>query len=153
MPDATKGQASIHIEAPPEKVYAVVSDVTRTGEWSPECLRCEWLDGATEAKVGARFKGSNKRGWMKWSTRPEVTAADPGKEFAFKTKETQWAYRMTPSNGGTELTEAFEVYNPPGAVTRFVFQTMARIKDRQGELESAMQTTLTRIKSVVEGSA
>lgn len=29
--------ASIHIPAPPSVVYAAISDVTRTGEWSPVC--------------------------------------------------------------------------------------------------------------------
>lgn len=41
-----RGERSIEIAATPEQVYAVVSDVSRTGEFSPECRGAEWLDGA-----------------------------------------------------------------------------------------------------------
>ena len=49
MPTARRGRSSIDVAAPPELVYDLISDVTRMGEWSPECYRCEWLDGATAA--------------------------------------------------------------------------------------------------------
>jgi len=153
MMKPTKGEARIHIDAPPEKVYAAITDVTRMGEWSPECQRAEWLGGATEATVGARFKGSNKRGRMKWSTKPEVTAADPGREFAFKTPQTQWSYRLAASNGGTEVVESYNVYKLPPALIGWFFSTMAGIKDRDAELQVDMQQTLSRLKAAVEGSA
>ena len=51
---------SIEIETPPERVYELVSDVTRMGDWSPECTSCSWTDGATGPAVGARFKARNK---------------------------------------------------------------------------------------------
>lgn len=37
-------EASVDIAAPPEAVWTVVADVTRTPEWSPVCHRVEWLD-------------------------------------------------------------------------------------------------------------
>ncbi|MGB8503197.1 SRPBCC family protein, partial [Mycobacterium sp.] len=62
MPTATTGSANVHIDAPPLAVYRLVSDITRMGQWSPECYRCEWLDGATGATVDARFRGHNRLG-------------------------------------------------------------------------------------------
>ena len=56
----------------------MVSDVTRMGEWSPETIRCTWIDGATGPAVGARFKGTNRRGIFRWSTKPEIVVADRG---------------------------------------------------------------------------
>src|SRR5215204_714502 len=101
--EGIEGQASIQIQAPPEKVYAMLSDVTRMGEWSPECMRAEWLGGATGPAPGARFRGHNKLNWLiRWSTTPTVKVADPGNE------ETRWTYRFAPKGGGTELTESFE---------------------------------------------
>jgi hypothetical protein len=70
MQKGTTGQAQVHIDARPDAVYTVVSDVTRMGEWSPETTKCEWIDGATGPAAGARFKGSNKRGFVRWSTKP-----------------------------------------------------------------------------------
>src|SRR5689334_11050854 len=101
MKKGTRGEAAVHVDAPPAKVYDVVSDVTRMGEWSPETTRCEWLDGANGPAVGARFKGSNQRGIARWSTKPRVTVADPGREFAFVVghrghDQTQWSYRFEP---------------------------------------------------------
>jgi len=95
----------VHVDATPERVYAVVSDVTRMGEWSPETKKCEWLDGVTGPAVGARFKGSNKRGLVSWSTKPRVVAADPGREFAFDVDtDTRWTYRFAPDGDGTMVT-------------------------------------------------
>ena len=80
--EGIEGQATIQIQAPPENVYAMLSDVTRMGEWSPECAKAEWIEGATGPVSGARFKGSNRRGLAVWSTKPRVVVADPGREFA-----------------------------------------------------------------------
>ena len=80
-----RGEVTVHMNASPDAVFALVSDVTRIGRYSPETFEAVWLDGATEPKVGARFKGHVKRngkGPIYWTT-CEVTACEPGKEFAF----------------------------------------------------------------------
>ncbi len=59
---------SVFVAAPPETVYDLVADLTRMGEWSPETTEVRWLDGATQAKVGARFRGTNRNGFRRWST-------------------------------------------------------------------------------------
>jgi uncharacterized protein YndB with AHSA1/START domain len=83
MSSATTGEARVRIAAPPESVYALIADVVRMGEWSPECERCEWLDGATGPSVATRFRGHNRLGVVRWQTTCVVTAADIGREFAF----------------------------------------------------------------------
>ena len=71
------------------------------GEWSPECYRCEWLDGATAAAVGVRFRGYNRLGRYRWERTAIVTAAERGRELSFATldertgrRETQWQYTI-----------------------------------------------------------
>ena len=143
-----QGEASIHVDATPDEVYALVSDVTRMGEWSPECVKAEWIDGATGPAVGAKFKGHNKIGrFMKWSTSPEVTVADPGREFAFRTKETIWRYRLAPAAGGagTEVTESFEVVSYNKAM-----QLIAPERKRQPQMVEGMHETLRRLKATAE---
>jgi hypothetical protein len=148
------GEASIHIAATPDVVYATVSDVTRMGEWSPETVRCEWIDGATGPVVGARFKGSNKRGFVRWSNTPEVIAAEPGKEFAFDVAgDTRWRYTFQPEEGGTRVTEQFEMLVDLKWYYAFAERYLMRIKDRKADLEAAMHTTLGRIKAIVETSS
>jgi hypothetical protein len=81
-------QVILEIDAPPEVVYDLVADVTRTPEFSPEVRRCTWLDGATGPAVGARFEVVNKAGrGPAWKNRPLVIVADPGREFAFSRTE------------------------------------------------------------------
>ena len=53
----TTGSASIHVSAQPDAVYALISDVTRMGEWSPETRSCEWLDGASGVRSEPRGSG------------------------------------------------------------------------------------------------
>ena len=54
--------SEIQIDATPAVVYALVSDVTRTGDWSPECVNCRWLHGATAAEADARYRGASPAG-------------------------------------------------------------------------------------------
>ena len=158
MKKGTTGQASLHVNAAPEKIYELVTDVTRMGEWSPECQHCEWLDGATGPTVGARFKGSNRKGLVRWSTKPRVVVADAGREFAFCTELrgndlTKWSYRFEPDGDGTKVTESFEMVNDQPATVTFAEKYIMRIKDRKADLERDMLATLERIKATVEGSA
>lgn len=151
MQKGTTGEAQVHIDASPDAVYAVVSDVTRMGEWSPETVKCEWIDGATGPAVGARFKGSNKRGIARWSTKPKVVAADPGREFAFQVDtDVTWTYRFEPDGTGTKLSESFEMLRDIRWYYAFAERWLMGVKDRRADLVNGMQTTLDRIKQVVE---
>src|SRR5206468_4094224 len=76
-------QATTTIAADPVKVYNLVSDLPRMGEWSPENTGGRWVGGATGPAVGARFRGTNRHGVAVWMTGVTVTAADPGQRFAF----------------------------------------------------------------------
>jgi uncharacterized protein YndB with AHSA1/START domain len=148
--EGVEGQATVHIEAPPEKVYAMITDVTRMGEWSPETQRAEWVGGATGPAVGARFKGHNKLGIARWSTTPTVKVADAGKEFTFETgkpgkEATRWTYRFTPKDGGTDLTESFEALRY-GAFMKLT----AKPDKRAAKLTGDIQQTLERIKQAAE---
>ncbi len=141
------------IDASPEKVWALLADVERMGEWSPECYRVRWLNGAaTPARVGARFKGRNKSGLLRWSMTCEVKVADPGREIAWSTTRggrdiVTWRYRLEPSNGGTNVTESFEAMRWPFDVRLFEDIVM---RDRDRKREHAMRTTLERIKAAAE---
>jgi hypothetical protein len=100
------------------------------GEWSPESVRCVWLDGATEPAVGARFKGWNRRGVMRWSNTPVVIAADEGREFAFDRRSMGfsviWRFTMEPSGTGTLVRECYRLERaappPPAGVDLFRLQ-------------------------------
>jgi hypothetical protein len=147
---------SVHIDAPPDVVYALVADVTRTPEFSPEILRCTWLGGATGPAVGARFEAVNKvtRG-PAWKNRPVVIAAQPGREFAFSRTEKfsgtlVWRYELAPDGDGTRLTESYEVTRPITRLGWFIIDRLFGCHDRRTELRAGMQQTLDRIRDAAE---
>lgn len=149
----TSGQASIHIDAPPAQVYAAVSDVGRMGEWSPECRRCEWLDGASGPAVGARFKGTNRRGLIRWTTKARVVTAETGREFAFTTDLVRWTYRFDAEDGGTRVSESFEMEKDEPLLFDWGQRYVMRIRDRRADLEQGMGATLARVKVAVEANS
>src|SRR2546423_8675121 len=105
------------MKAPPESVWALVSDVTRMGEWSPETVGCEWIGDRKEPVVGARFKGRNQSGWRKWSTVCTVVEAAPGASFAFDVKAgpvdvSRWKYQFEPADRGARVTASWTHRRP-----------------------------------------
>ena len=150
----TRDDHAIVIGAAPERIYDLVADMPRMGEWSPECQRVEWEGGSTGPVEGATFVGHNRggpRGIFNWSRRGRVLVADRGREFAFATEEggresTEWRYRFEAVDGGTRVTESYDVKWIPA---------WARIVDvptnRHRELLEAMRHTLEQLKRVAEG--
>ncbi len=158
MKSGANGRASVRIQATPEVLYDMVSDVRRMGEWSPECRHCEWIDGATGPAVGARFKGSNRRGAARWSTKPRVVTADPGQEFTFVTSHlhrdmTRWGYRFERvADGSTTVTESFEMLTGMPWYFRLSDRLLIGVKNRKSDLEENMAETLARLKAAVEST-
>lgn len=147
-------KVTVHMDASPAEVWALVADVTRIGEFSPETFEAEWLDGATEAAVGVKFRGHVKRngkGPIYWSP-AEITACEPERvlEFAVpnaKSPINTWRYDLAPAEGGgTDVTESFQLANKLPTKIYWALAGWARGKtNREG-----MRTTLERIKAVVE---
>ena len=96
---------SVRIEAPAERVWELVSDLPGMGALSPENTGGTWRGGATGPAVGARFRGSNRNGWRRWSTRVQVTRCEPGRSFALAVSSigipvSEWAYDITADGDG-----------------------------------------------------
>jgi dimethylaniline monooxygenase (N-oxide forming) len=145
-------EVSEHVAVEPGALYDMVSDVTRMGEWSPECYRCKWIGGASGPAVGARFIGFNRRGWVHWVTIPKVTVADQGREFAFRVPQSdaEWSYRFESDGEGTRLTETRRMLRKHSAL-RDRLVGLALGADRDGQVREGMQQTLRRIKAAAEG--
>jgi Polyketide cyclase / dehydrase and lipid transport len=155
MKAGTHAHASTDVQASPAALYDLVSDVRRMGEWSPECRHCEWIGGDTGPAVGARFKGTNRRGVARWSTKPRVVVADPGREFAFVTGHlgrdmTKWSYRFEPASDLTKVTESFAMLRDMPWYFRLADRLLMGVKDRKTDLETNMSETLRRLKAATE---
>lgn len=154
--DSFKHSGSIVINRSPEDVYALISDVARMGDWSPVCKAC-WWDEGDGPHVGAMFTGRNEVPERTWETRSEVLAAEPGREFAWAVAEpptrARWGYTLQTVDGGTELTETWEL-PPEGAAffeQRFGDDALAQIETRADAARSGIPVTLAAIKKSAEG--
>ncbi len=144
---------TVHMAAPPDAVWELVSDVTRIGEYSPETFEAEWLDGATGPAVGARFRGHVKRngkGPVYWTT-CTVTTSEPGREFAFGVGSENkplnvWRYQLEPAGDGTDVTESFQLADTLPLRIYWALLGWARGKTNR----DGMRTTLERMRAEVE---
>jgi uncharacterized protein YndB with AHSA1/START domain len=144
---------SLRIGAPPERVYAIVTDIAQMGRLSPECTGGRWLGGATGPVVGARFKGTNKRGMARWSTTNEVVVADLDRAFGFQTLQSgyRWDYRLEPDGDGTVLTETRSPFRERPLVAKVFTKLLLGGEDgHTDELRAGMQQTLERVKALAE---
>lgn len=146
-------EVSLVIDAPADRLYDIVSDVSKMGRLSPECTGGKWLGGATGPAVGARFKGHNRRGWARWSTTNRVVAANRGREFAFETLQSgaRWGYRFDPTGDATTVTESHEMFRRRPAIA-WVYATLmlGGAKEHDDEVKAGMRTSLERLKAVAE---
>lgn len=147
---------SIVVVATPEAVYDVVSDVTRTGEWSPQCRACWWLDGGSGA-VGDEFGGRQETAERTWETRSRVEEADRGRAFAWSVNDRKvlWRYDLEPVEGGTRLTESWE-FTDAGQqfmADKYGPDAEREIRTRQEAARSGVPVSLAAIKAVVEQGA
>lgn len=150
-------EATIDVAAPPERVWSLVSDVTRMGEWSPVCRRCEWLGDSDGPEVGARFVGHNRQTGARWSRECVVTATDPGREFAFHTlfrgsESARWRYRFEPMGDGTRVVESYEVLSIPRWVR--AFRRVPGMSQRSlRDAHRGMDLTLQHLKAAAEAGS
>lgn len=144
---------TVHMAASPERIWDLVSDVTKIGRYSPETFEAEWLEGATGPAVGARFRGHVKRngkGPIYWTT-CVVSACEPGREFVFGVGPegkplNVWRYVLEPAGDGTDVTESFEL--TPTLPLRLYWKLFGWTRGRTNR--NGMRTTLERIKAEVE---
>ncbi|HEX3289354.1 MAG TPA: SRPBCC family protein [Mycobacterium sp.] len=144
---------TISVAVSPDELFAMVSDVTRMGEWSPVCTAC-WWDEGDGPRVGAWFTGRNETSGRTWETRSQVVAADPGRKFAWQVNDgwVHWEYAFDPEDGGTRLTESWE-FLPAGIAgfhERYGADAEAQIQQRSDAARSGIPATLAAIKKAAE---
>ena len=141
------------ISAPAEQVWAMISDVTRMGEWSPENEGAEWLKGATGPEPGAKFRGKNRNGKKKWDTIATIVDVEPGRLFSFRVtaagfKVAEWRYTFEPTATGCRLTETW--IDERGVIAKTLGKPVSGVADRAAHNRTGMEQTLERLKTAAE---
>jgi uncharacterized protein YndB with AHSA1/START domain len=149
-------RVDLDIDAPAEQVWAMVADVTRMGEWSPENEGATWLGDASGPDVGARFRGANRNGKKTWSTEGKIVEADPGRVFAFEVsvkgvRVAEWRYVFEATERGCRVEEIWT--DQRGRLAKMLGKPISGVEDRASHNREGMEKTLAGLKSVAESAA
>lgn len=146
---------SIVIRAPAQVVYDLVEDPMRMADWSPECVRCRWIGGASQATVGARFRGTSRNGGRRWTTTSTIVDMRPAEVFAwevtyFRQPVARWEYRIELHPDGVQLVESVE--DRRGTLLRALSPLITGSPDRAKRNAATMESTLQAVKAAAEAS-
>lgn len=153
MPQSSPIQDSVEIDASPATVWALVSDLKRMGEWSPQCVRMKVF--GDEVKQGTRTLNLNRQGWKRWPTNAKVVTFEPQRTLAFRILEnrTVWTYELEPTATGTRLTET---RHTPKGISKIsslaVDGFLGGVPEFEVALKAGIRQTLDRIKVAAEAS-
>ncbi len=152
-------EVSVDVDGSPEAVWALITDVTRIGEWSPECVDGWWVDrDGPLPRVGARFEGHNRyRGGFEATASCVVSVVDRPRRFSWVVLDpdqvmdrpgSTWRYTLHASDtaGRTTVVHRFE-HGPGdtgvrGAVNEDPDNGHKIVDDRLEELRQNMVTTI-----------
>ena len=149
---------SIDIDAPPDVVWAMVTDMERYGEWSSENTGGYWRKGADgvpgTGKVGDMFVGVNRRGDDEWKAPVEIVQRDEGRVFGFVTGGMDynialWQYQVEANeSGGTKLIEYYELRTLSPLMKE---NGQPEIDRRRNNMIESIRATLEGMKATAEG--
>jgi uncharacterized protein YndB with AHSA1/START domain len=141
------------IGAPAEQVWAMVADLTRMGEWSPESEGATWSRGTTGPQPGATFSGANRNGKKKWSTAGTIVDAEPSRLLTFRIKAAgfkvaEWRYVFETVPTGCRVTETWT--DQRGKIAKALGKPVSGVADRAAHNQATIEETLKRLKAAAE---
>jgi len=144
------------IAAAPEVVWALVSDLPRMGDWSPENTGGEWIKGASGPAPRAKFKGRNANGSKRWSTTVTVVDATPGERFSFLVtvgffKIAEWSYDIESADGGCRVVETW--VDRRSEFMKKLGANASGVDDRVEHNRSGMKKTLAGVAAAAEATS
>jgi uncharacterized protein YndB with AHSA1/START domain len=158
--DGPTAQARTWIDAPPERVWPLASDIGLMPGMSSELQSAEWLDGATGAALGARFVGRSRHEALgEWAAISQVVEFEPGRVFGWAVGDPGhpaaiWRFRLEPLDGGTELSEWVQLGPARSGLSVAIDQMPDKEQKivfvRMREFERNITVTLAHIKKLAE---
>ncbi len=140
-------QSQIQIAAPPEEVWALLSDLERGPEWSVVTLECELRSGGPPG-LGSTYRAVSKFGASKITTEHQIVEWEPPRRLVSrvtKGAESVLTEICEPAGDGTTLTMIND-FALPGSVPGFLAEKLAQ------QVSGTLSEELVRIKQVVEES-
>jgi uncharacterized protein YndB with AHSA1/START domain len=150
-------RAETTVAAPPDRVWALLADVSRMPAWSPELVAMKpLLPGGL--RVGQQYAALNRRGVVVWPTRSVVVELEPGRRLSWDTRSSgaRWIWELEPVGPAGGETRVVHRRPVPRRLTRmsglFAGALLGGAAGHADELEEGMATTVARLKAAVESS-
>jgi uncharacterized membrane protein len=158
--DKPSVHVQVWIDAPPRRVWEVVSDIRLMPSMSHELQAVEWLDGASAPVVGARFVGHSKHDALgEWATTSEVIECASERVLAWAVEDPAnptavWRFLLERKNSGTMLSEWMQLGPARSglshAIDRMPEKEQKIVFVRMREFEQSIAATLAHIKRLAE---
>lgn len=156
--DGPTTEAETRIDAEPEAVWALVTDLGFLTAASTEMQRAAWLDDAGPGS-GARIRGEHRheaRG--EWTTVSTVTGWEPDRVFEWTVEAEQdggpaavWRFELVPDGAGTRLRQWARMGPGPSGVSEVIAARPDReeriVAGRLREWQAGMERNLARIRA------
>jgi uncharacterized protein YndB with AHSA1/START domain len=145
-------RTQIDIDAPPAKVWALISDFRQMPRWSPQCRLMKALG---PLKQGTKTVNLNRRGFVYWPTTSQITELVPEQKLAFRVSQnnTIWSYELQPTDTGTRVVESRHAENVVKPFSNLMIGTLfGGVPGFERELVDGMNDSLARIKAAAENS-
>ncbi len=146
-------EVELRVSASSAVVWDLLSDPTRMGDYSPECVSVRWLDDATVVAPGARFRGNNRRGWRRWSTTCTITQVRPQRIIAWDVAiagmpVASWSYELRDDGDATVVKESFT--DRRGSVIKVLGGVVRGVTDVLSHNQVMMNRTLETVRVAAE---
>lgn len=144
--------AETTVAAPPDKVWALLSDLGRMPEWSPELVRMVPLKPGG-LRLGQWYLGLNRRKVVLWPTRSVVAVLEPGRSLAWDTRSSgaRWIWEISPDGDGTRVVHRRPVPRTLTVLSKvFAPLALGGSDEHADELEAGMAETVARLKAAAE---
>ncbi|MEB3367295.1 SRPBCC family protein [Saccharopolyspora mangrovi] len=145
-------RAEVTIDAPPERVWELLTRTRTHADASPELVAMLPLKPGG-FREGQWYLGVNRRKVVIWPTRNVVTVFEPQRRLAWDTTTSgaRWTFELAPTDSGSRLVEHRVLTRKlPKISTAFAALALGGESEHADELEAGMLETLRRIKAAAE---
>lgn len=155
-------EATTYIDAPPEQVWEIVSDLTKSAELagSGQVLAVRPMSGGPTA-IGATYEADEKIG-AKFKSVSKITEFEPPSRITWLSAPTplkgapderwhMWTFTLAPEKGGTRLTQEVRAARAPFPM-RIVQLIGVATSGGTKTIATGMDKTLQNIKERAEGA-
>jgi uncharacterized protein YndB with AHSA1/START domain len=158
--DGPTVEATVHVAAPPEALWPLVSDIHLIASLSTELQEVAWLDDVREPALGAAFRGRSRHPAVgEWTTTSRVIACEPPRVFAWAVENPEnpsatWRFELTPRADGTELRQWARMGPGPSnlnvAIAAMPHKEERIVAARLREWQAAIDVNLAALKDLAE---